>query len=208
MDLQQGLYVLGKTRDAGTSLPSGWVSCWNLVQYHALKHYSEPALSCLTCPASGTQEGGWGHNAGDKEFQAQSAHGNGTVRHCSACKPLNLSRTLADMECMILMARPLSPALPIPQVWVTSHPASEEDTVPLQASHPDADVCHSPAEASTSATQFQEWRVLRFNEDTRQSVARVVVIKDLQSGDTSVVQRSDCMAFLYMKTLAAAGLTT
>ena len=48
--------------------------------------------------------------------------------------------------------------------------------------------------------------MLRFNEDTRQSVARVVVTKDLQSGETSVMQRSDCMAFLYMKTLAAAGL--
>ena len=48
--------------------------------------------------------------------------------------------------------------------------------------------------------------MLRFNEDTRQSVARVIVTKDLQSGETSVMQRSDCMAFLYMKTLAAAGL--
>lgn len=60
------------------------------------------------------------------------------------------------------------------------------------------------AEEQQSLERFQEWRVLRFNEETRQSVARVTVAVGAD-GSTVLTQRPDCMAFLYMKTMASAG---
>lgn len=46
--------------------------------------------------------------------------------------------------------------------------------------------------------------MLRFNDETRQSVARVTVSRDA-GGRVTVRQQPDCLAFLYMKTLAATG---
>ena len=95
------------------------------------------------------------------------------------------------------------------QVRVTSHPASKHDPVPLH----DSAAC--PQEASQlrqqagsngshSKEELQEWRVLRFNEETVQSVARVSIGSSEGLGVTAQ-QRPDCMAFLYMKTIGAAG---
>ena len=53
------------------------------------------------------------------------------------------------------------------------------------------------AEASASP---EEWRVLRFNGTTRQSVARVTL-----SADGHIAAQPDCLAFEYMKSLAASG---
>ena len=63
-----------------------------------------------------------------------------------------------------------------------------------------------PANGSGSYNRedFQEWRVLRFNEETVQSVARISVGSS-DSPEVTAQQRPDCMAFLYMKTIAAAG---
>jgi len=97
---------------------------------------------------------------------------------------------------------------------VTRHYASKEDPVPLEVSSPRRHDLTSPRQgvtenpvASSSGQEgerWQEWRVLRFNEETVQSVARTEVVVEGDGGEV-VVQRGDCMAFLYMKTLAAAG---
>lgn len=90
------------------------------------------------------------------------------------------------------------------QVRVTRHPASKHDPVPLS----------EPGEKSHESTalhdqgsdkQFQEWRVLRFNEETVQSVARVSASRETLADRSELAQHPDCMAFLYMKTIGAAG---
>ena len=59
-------------------------------------------------------------------------------------------------------------------------------------------------DGSYTGEGVQEWRVLRFNEETVQSVARVSVGSD-NGSEVRAEQRPDCMAFLYMKTIGAAG---
>lgn len=49
----------------------------------------------------------------------------------------------------------------------------------------------------------QEWRVLRFNEVTRQSVNRVQQLS--QDGGDGITIQSACLAFEYLKTMASAG---
>lgn len=84
---------------------------------------------------------------------------------------------------------------------MTRHPASKQDPVPLSETGSSQD----EASPDGGIQQYQEWRVLRFNEETVQSVARVAVSDGDQHGDGHLVQRADCMAFLYMKTMGAAG---
>lgn len=94
---------------------------------------------------------------------------------------------------------------------MTCHPASKHDPIPIhataacpeEASQLEQEQQHH-SNASHSSREFQEWRVLRFNEETVQSVARVSVGSS-RSTEASVQQRPDCMAFLYMKTIGAAG---
>ena len=94
---------------------------------------------------------------------------------------------------------------------MTCHPASKHDPIPIhasvacpeEASQLEQEQQHH-SNASHSSREFQEWRVLRFNEETVQSVARVSV-RSRRSTEASVQQRPDCMAFLYMKTIGAAG---
>ncbi|GJP50320.1 hypothetical protein CLOM_g9451 [Closterium sp. NIES-68] len=134
----------------------------------------------------GTQAGGWGRGPGDEVFLQRSDWGNGTVT-------------------------------------VTSHPASDEGA-------------EEWGEGGGVRTLRHEWRVLRFNDATRQSVARVSTVAvdvtvDGERGVTTgrggeggaagkwggegerrrvVLQRQqpNCLAFEYLKSMAAAALTS
>lgn len=57
---------------------------------------------------------------------------------------------------------------------------------------------HHASGQGVQSQQEHQWRVLRFN-DTRQSVARVIV------QDNAVHAAAGCLAFEYLKTMAAAG---
>ena len=95
------------------------------------------------------------------------------------------------------------------QVNVTRHYASKQDMVPLCESTVDNETAtHLRSQLKSileeSESVFEEWRVLRFNNSTVQSVARTIV-GETNRGEVAVVQRADCMAFLYMQSIAAAG---
>ena len=53
----------------------------------------------------------------------------------------------------------------------------------------------------------QAWRVLRFNNSTRQGVQRVTITAS-QAGPHDIWAHPDCMAFEYLKIMAAAGVFT
>ncbi|KAK9808659.1 hypothetical protein WJX72_001506 [[Myrmecia] bisecta] len=76
------------------------------------------------------------------------------------------------------------------QVTVTAHAASEQSP-------------SASGNGSEDHPSYQEWRVLRFNDDTRQSVAKVAVTQRPDGGCTIAAQ-PDCLAFEYLKTMAAA----
>ena len=74
------------------------------------------------------------------------------------------------------------------QVTVTAHPASSL----LQDGH--------------SYVGSEQWRVMRFNDITRQSVNRVRVVHD--GHHDTPESRPDCLAFPYLRTMAASGTVT
>lgn len=76
-------------------------------------------------------------------------------------------------------------------VTVTSHAASHQEP-------PLAERLQRGAEGG----MLQEWRVLRFNEITRQSVARVWQPAD---GSSGALAQADCLGMEYLKTMASAG---
>jgi hypothetical protein len=59
--------------------------------------------------------------------------------------------------------------------------------------------------AERAAALQQEWRTLRFNEKTRQSVARVWRWRR-RDGAEAVHAQPDCLAMEYLKTMASAGV--
>ncbi|KAK9915588.1 hypothetical protein WJX75_001243 [Coccomyxa subellipsoidea] len=75
-------------------------------------------------------------------------------------------------------------------VTVTSHAASHQEP-------PLAERLQRGAEGG----MLQEWRVLRFNEITRQSVARVWQPAD---GSSGALAQADCLGMEYLKTMASA----
>ena len=92
---------------------------------------------------------------------------------------------------------------------MTRHYASKQDPVPLfqSAMDPnDASAIRARLKQILSESQnvSEEWRVLRFNDITVQSVARTIV-GETEDSVVDVMQRGDCMAFLYMQTIASAG---
>ena len=68
------------------------------------------------------------------------------------------------------------------QVVVTAHPA-----------------------ASAARDRSEQWRVLRFNAVTRQSVNRVRLGHDGRDGQEAAEARPDCLAFPYLRTMASSG---
>ncbi|CAM6089614.1 unnamed protein product [Calypogeia fissa] len=78
-------------------------------------------------------------------------------------------------------------------VSVTSHPAS---TPNLQAAQ----------KQSQHEVLGYEWRVLRFNSVTRQSVAKVQALAT-GVGDVILQQQPNCIAFEYVKSMISAGLS-
>ena len=78
-------------------------------------------------------------------------------------------------------------------VSVTAHAASRQDP-PSGA-------------AMQGARAWQEWRTLRFNEATRQSVAKVWVLEGADGSAGSVRAQPECMAMEYLKSMASAGVT-
>ena len=84
------------------------------------------------------------------------------------------------------------------QVTVTSHPASPVSLSPQ-------DVLAEPARGQLSAKALaearHEWRVLRFNSVTRQSVCRVVTT----AGTIPALAVPVCVATEYLKTMLASG---
>lgn len=90
-------------------------------------------------------------------------------------------------------------------------------TVTAHAASPDKDPRAWEGSGLEDAEPEQQWRVLRFNENTRQSVARVGLYRgrgpalgaaDARKPDESVrlVAQPDCLAADYLKTVASAGL--
>ena len=75
-------------------------------------------------------------------------------------------------------------------VTVTSHAASHQEPASAEL-----------FQRSAGGGMLQEWRVLRFNEVTRQSVARVWQPAD---GGSAVAQ-AECLGMEYLKTMASAG---
>ncbi|KAI5066270.1 hypothetical protein GOP47_0018894 [Adiantum capillus-veneris] len=53
-----------------------------------------------------------------------------------------------------------------------------------------------------------EWRVLRFNHETRQSVAKVVVVEGQDYEEPYLVQVPSCLAFEYLKSMVSVGLSS
>lgn len=76
-------------------------------------------------------------------------------------------------------------------VQVTSHHCEEE----------------SGEDGEINGTKKLEWRVLRFNETTRQSVAKVAVIWDPTQKRTVETCQVQCLAFEYLKTMGALAIT-
>ncbi|KAL2651772.1 hypothetical protein R1flu_019900 [Riccia fluitans] len=94
----------------------------------------------------------------------------------------------------IVFERPTSMANGV--VSVTAHPAS----FPRIDSGLSAD--HS------YVLSHYEWRVLRFNGVTRQSVAKVKVLRHAEDAEKVVfLQQPNCIAFEYVKSLISCGLT-
>ena len=91
------------------------------------------------------------------------------------------------------------------RVTVTAHPA---DSLPSNPTPP----AHAGSSSSSGAGGgWEEWRVLRFNDVTRQTVMRVHVLPPAHAGGSSssraghrVVAQPDCLAQPYLKTVAAA----
>jgi len=73
------------------------------------------------------------------------------------------------------------------QVVVTAHPAA------------------SAARDGQAHVGSEQWRVLRFNSVTRQSVNRVRLRHDAQGWDEAAEARPDCLAFPYLRTMASSG---
>lgn len=53
-----------------------------------------------------------------------------------------------------------------------------------------------------------EWRVLRFNHETRQSVAKVVVIEEPDCPEPCLMQIPHCLGFEYLKSMVSVGLSS
>lgn len=81
------------------------------------------------------------------------------------------------------------------QITVTAHEATYQEPPPpeVAAQHPQG-----------AAAVRQEWRTLRFNEETRQSVARLWVCQH-EDGRECVHAQADCLAMEYLKSMASAG---
>lgn len=93
---------------------------------------------------------------------------------------------------------------------MTRHYLSKQDLLPLFQSAVDyddaAEIREQIRSLSTHAQSLlEEWRVLRFNNRTVQSVARVIVGESEENHEIGIIQRGDCMAFLYMQSIGAAG---
>ena len=73
-------------------------------------------------------------------------------------------------------------------VSVTAHAATRQDP--------------PPQGMSAGRLVWQEWRTLRFNEATRQSVAKVWVA---DGADGTVHAQAECLGMEYVKTMAATG---
>ena len=84
------------------------------------------------------------------------------------------------------------------KVTVTAHPASAVSLSPN-------DLLRHPGGSELSATQLaeasHEWRVMRFNGVTRQSVCRVVAA----AGQSEVLPVPTCIATEYLKSMIASG---
>ncbi|KAF0923021.1 hypothetical protein E2562_002210 [Oryza meyeriana var. granulata] len=93
--------------------------------------------------------------------------------------------------------------------YPASHPTSDQWTVTERwLQERNAKIYPS----STSDDQFKilgyQWRVMRFNDDTRQSIAKVMACYR-PSGDTVIylMQQPHCLAVPYVKSMVSAGLT-
>ena len=125
----------------------------------------------------GTQGGGWGRDAGATVFSADSGCGNG-------------------------------------RVTVTAHPATGRPS-----NSPRSNAGSSSGSSSSGGgggggggsggteQSWEEWRVLRFNDVTRQTVMRCTVTPSGSTSSSSnalqVVAQPDCLAQEYLKTTAA-----
>jgi hypothetical protein len=78
-------------------------------------------------------------------------------------------------------------------VSVTAHAASRQDPPPGTG-------------LEGGARAWQEWRTLRFNEATRQSVAKVWVHEGVQGGGGREHAQPECLAMEYLKSMASAGV--
>uniref|UniRef100_A0A7I4B0K6 PABS domain-containing protein n=1 Tax=Physcomitrium patens TaxID=3218 RepID=A0A7I4B0K6_PHYPA len=94
-------------------------------------------------------------------------------------------------------------------ISVTAHPAS----TPIPEEWAVVEKELQERQASRGHGQFKvlgyEWRVLRFNSITRQSVAKVMAVtNDQPPTEVFLVQQPNCIAFEYVKSMLSVGLST
>ena len=111
-----------------------------------------------------------------------------------------MKRLTPGLDACIVVADMLQPAETVVhvQVTVTAHPASP---VSLSANDLLAGATARQLSATALATGQHEWRVLRFNGVTRQSVCRVVA----PAGLNEVLPVPCCIATEYLKSMLASG---
>ncbi|KAG0568054.1 hypothetical protein KC19_7G182900 [Ceratodon purpureus] len=99
-------------------------------------------------------------------------------------------------------------------ISVTSHPASTPRPECWTAIERDLQQRQAQlGRAIRGLGQFKvhgyDWRVLRFNSVTRQSVAKVMAVSnDKNPSEVFLVQQPNCIAFEYVKSMLSVGLTT